>query len=400
MNDLIELINTEIKLYADDITLYVAYTESDRAKAQMEENLENIQRWATKWFVKFNPEKTVGLKFSRKRQPQNIDIVMAGEIIEQTERHKHLGLAFQKDGKWTEQIQSISTKATRRIDILRNLGNKLDRESLNKLYVAFIRPILEQNNIVWSNCTQGEAEKLELVQLKAARAVCGAKKGTSHRELYEEIKWETLKDRRERQCLIMLFKMKHRLTPETLSNLLPQQRADRTEYSIRNSDRITIPRTKSTQYQTSFLPATITKWNKLPAEIRQATSLEQFKESIIPKIEKPPKYYNEGSRREQKLFCRLRVQNADLNSNLFRRNLTDTEECKCGHPNETTEHFLLECPEYVIDRRVLQIEVQGFGTLTAENLLKGSLNLNETQNRKLYLAVQTYITATKRFDPE
>jgi hypothetical protein len=78
MNDLIEMINTEIRLYADDVTLYVAYTEGEQAKEQMEENLTKIQEWATRWFVKFNPEKTIGMKFTRKRNTENFDVIMAG----------------------------------------------------------------------------------------------------------------------------------------------------------------------------------------------------------------------------------------------------------------------------------------------------------------------------------
>ena len=69
---------------------------------------------------------------------------------------------------------------------------------------------------------------MEQVQLKAARAVSRAKKGTSHEETHKEVRWETLKSRKERQSIVMLFKMKHNLAPETLSELLSQQRADRT----------------------------------------------------------------------------------------------------------------------------------------------------------------------------
>jgi hypothetical protein len=96
-NDLIEMIDTEIRLYADDDTLYVAYTEGEHAKERVEENLTRIQEWATRWFVKFNPEKTIRMKSTRKRNPENFDIIMAGEIIEQMDKHKHLGIIFQKN---------------------------------------------------------------------------------------------------------------------------------------------------------------------------------------------------------------------------------------------------------------------------------------------------------------
>ena len=70
-------------------------------------------------------------------------------------------------------------KATRRVDILRNLKLKLDRRSLEKLYTSFIRPLLEYRDIVWGNCTKEESERLEKVQQLAMRVITGAKKGTS-----------------------------------------------------------------------------------------------------------------------------------------------------------------------------------------------------------------------------
>jgi hypothetical protein len=315
------------------------------------------------------------------------------------DKHKHLGIILQKDGKWGDQVQVTVTKATRRIDILRNLSYKIDRDSLNKLYVAYIRPVLEQGCIVWNNCNQGEAEILEKTQRQAARAVCGAKKGTSHIEIYNEVKWEPLKERRDRQCLIMLYKMKHNLSPDTLSTLIPNERAERTTHNIRNRDRLTIPKANTTQYQNSFLPSTIQKWNQLPIEIRQATSLEQFKESITPEHVKPPTFYNEGTRREQILFCRLRVNNADLNQNLNDRNLVDSPECECGHGAETTTHYFLDCNRFNDQRRELQNEIVDIGPQTVESLLKGNNTLTENQNRKMHLAVQKFITESKRFDP-
>jgi hypothetical protein len=35
---------------------------------------------------------------------------------------------------------------------------KLDRKSLEKLYIGFIRPILEYGGIVWDNCSLYESE--------------------------------------------------------------------------------------------------------------------------------------------------------------------------------------------------------------------------------------------------
>ena len=44
------------------------------------------------------------------------------------------------------------------------LKYNLDREPLEKLYIGFIRPILEYGNVVWDNCTQEESNLIEANQ--------------------------------------------------------------------------------------------------------------------------------------------------------------------------------------------------------------------------------------------
>ena len=57
---------------------------------------------------------------------------------------------------------------------MRKLKFMLDRDSLNKIYISFLRPTLEYANIVWDNCTQYEANAIEKIQTEAARIVTGA----------------------------------------------------------------------------------------------------------------------------------------------------------------------------------------------------------------------------------
>jgi hypothetical protein len=47
----------------------------------------------------------------------------------------------------------------------------LDRKTLEKIYLTFIRPILEYADVVWDNKTLFLINKLENVQIEAARNV-------------------------------------------------------------------------------------------------------------------------------------------------------------------------------------------------------------------------------------
>ena len=50
---------------------------------------------------------------------------------------------------------------------------KLKRQTLNQIYVSYLRPVLEYSSVIWDNCTQYEEDILEKNQYDAARIVSG-----------------------------------------------------------------------------------------------------------------------------------------------------------------------------------------------------------------------------------
>ena len=67
---------------------------------------------------------------------------------------------------------------------MRKLKFKLDRKSLETIYTAFIRPLLEYGSVTWDNCIQYEKQELEKIQTEAARIATGTTKLVSLQSLY------------------------------------------------------------------------------------------------------------------------------------------------------------------------------------------------------------------------
>ena len=63
---------------------------------------------------------------------------------------------------------------------------RLDRSSFEKLYLSFIRPLLEYGNVVWNPHNMYLINILEEFQIKAMRIISVGTKLTSLRELYKE----------------------------------------------------------------------------------------------------------------------------------------------------------------------------------------------------------------------
>ena len=188
---------------------------------------------------------------------------MQNQQINEVDSHNHLGLYFSNDGTWHHQIQYIKDKAWTRINTMRKLKFKLDRKSLEIIYTAFIRPILEYEDVVWDNCVQYEKDELEKREHEAARIATGTTRLISINNLYNEIKWDSLQKRRNDHKLSLFFKMKNNLTPTYLSSLVPESVGQTFRYNLRNSNDLLTIDVRTSLYSNSFLPSTVRDWNNL-----------------------------------------------------------------------------------------------------------------------------------------
>ena len=398
ISDIVNDIGSNIRLFADDTSLFIIVEDPLEAAGSLNTDLDRISQWAATWLVSFNPAKTESLLISRKvNRPYHPPLFMQEYQITEVESHKHLGLYLSNDCSWHKHIDYITEKAWYRISTLRKLKFHLDRKSLETIYITFIRPLLEYGDIIWDNCTHQEKIELDKIQNEAARIATGTTKLVSIDALYKEIGWETLEQRRNNHTLSLFYKMMNSLAPIYLTSLVPQPVCNLSRYNLRNSNDLQFINARTNQYYYSFLPSTVRAWNNLPVEIKQSASVQCFKNSLKnhrqPQI---PKYYYVGSRRAQVLHTRLRTNCSSLNLHLFLKNITDSPLCRCGSI-ENTEHFFLYCRYYQDQRDELLSVVTPYQVPTVNLFLYGDTTLSQYTNTIIFESVQKFIIGTKRF---
>ena len=109
--------------------------------------------------------------------------------------HTHLGLIWNSECYWKNHLNALGKRGSQRVDVLRLLKYKLDRDTLEIIYKSFIRPIFEYASVIWHNAPRLEKywPKLEQLQLDVARTVTGTNRNASKHLLYcETYLWETL----------------------------------------------------------------------------------------------------------------------------------------------------------------------------------------------------------------
>ena len=185
--------NSNTALFADDTFLYKVLNQPISAGIELNTDLTNITKWALEWLVNFQPLKTNSLIKSRKRnKPDHPILAMNQTQIDEVKQHKHLGIDLSDDLTWTSHIETISSKAWKRIGLLRRYKYLLDRASLQKNVYFFIRPLLEYGDIIWDNSSAANKRALENIYIEALRITTGETKVCCIQKLYDDSKWETL----------------------------------------------------------------------------------------------------------------------------------------------------------------------------------------------------------------
>lgn len=286
--------------------------------------------------------------------------------------------------------------------MLRILKYKINRESLIKIYFAFIRPVLEYGDVVWDNCTDEQSNLLESIQIEAARIITGLRRNSSKQYLYQELGWETLKKRRNNHKLILLFKILNNYTPEYLSNIVGECFPPHNTYNFRNNFIYRTPVARTTSYFNSFIPSTIILWNNLPQNTKNITTVSAFKNSlknINSKKLNMHKLFNHGKRLENIWHCQLRNNSSNLNADLYSHHLIASPLCqKCFLEVEDSKHYFLHCPIYASQRKSLFDYMNDNSIpITIKNLLFGSDKLTFQDNLLLFDKIHFYIKSTNRF---
>ena len=140
INDITNVVNhCNLRLFADYTCLFIEVDNREQAAIKLNEDLNNIQKWSLDWLVTFNPSKTesmvIGLKRNKETYPR---LFLHNTPIVEVPNHKHIGLCLENNLSWHVHIHTISTKAEKRLNILKQMKLKLTRKTLEKMYFLLL----------------------------------------------------------------------------------------------------------------------------------------------------------------------------------------------------------------------------------------------------------------------
>ncbi|PJE78524.1 hypothetical protein CI610_02532 [invertebrate metagenome] len=402
INDISCNLSSLSRLFADDTSLSYASYDLNLIETEAKRDLLKLEIWSNEWLMSFNPNKTEALVISTRQLPFVPSFTFDNTPIKITNHHKHLGVILSDDCKWNVHVESIVNKVTKYIATLRKLKLILNRNTLEKMYLTYIRPLLEYACEVWDNCGTTNSLLLEKINLEAARIVTGLPIFTKKEFLYLETGWLPLSKRRDARKLSLFYSIVNNLAPTFLIDLLPMYIGNIAPYNLRNADLFREQHFRLQLSKNSFFPSTSKLWNDLHNTIRNSPTLSSFKSNLKKSMTVNNIYdkhfISYGPRKLNILHNRIRNRASALSYDLFRANLVDSPACQCGHPCEDSYHFFFNCPLYNNLRGTLIADLAWYGPVNVNILCNGDTNISSTDNIKIAKVVQNFLRRSGRFD--
>ena len=392
INDLTDNISANIKLFADDSSLFIKVSNVEEAHQTLTNDLNTITTWARLWKMKFNPEiakQAIEVVFSRKygkTKGVHPPLYFNDIPVARKPFTKHLGIILDEKLSFREHILEAIEKAKKGLSLMKFLSNVVNRKTLVLTYTMHVRPHLEYGDIIFHDCARYLMDMLESVQYQAGLIATGCWQNTSREKLYKELGWESLSERRNFRRLLKYHKILSNKAPAYLNNFVLN----------------TPPHPHSTaRYKNTFFPYCFTKWSTLDPNLK-CLEFNKFKSSFCSSI-RPTKgnTYGINDRYGLKLLTCIRVDHSDLRSHRFSKQFNCTDpKCRCGIEDETSEHFFLRCPVFLGLRTVFLnkvSEILGHPSSDLDEpslfhlLLHGNPSLDVNSNKSIICASIKFI---------
>ena len=296
INDLLPTLNhCEGLCFADDTKL-ISRVLGAESTSRIQEDLCRVIEWSTANNMELHEDKFQLLSYPLNssymlRQlpfyPENIQYkTPKGYVIEVTDTAKDLGVLVSSDRSWSPQIDQTAQAARKMASWVLSAFRDRSPFVMLTLYKSMVRSKLEYCCPVWNPTKISDIQKLENIQRCFIRKIAGLR-DMSYWDRLKKLKIMSLQRRRERYCIIQVWKILNDHAPNDVKmqfNRHPRRGIKALIPQINTKAQLSV----RSDYDSSFGVRAAQLWNILPANISQLETLESFKIGLGKFLEQFP----------------------------------------------------------------------------------------------------------------
>jgi hypothetical protein len=275
-------------LYADDSQLYLAFNidninvqdTSCSAVATLEQSIDCIRTWMRANKLKLNDSKTKVILFGAKQRLKNVENikVRVGNVyITPKKCVKNLGVHQDQQLSMEQHIRAVCRSVHMHLHNISRIRRYLTRDSTHVLVQALAISRIDYANSLLTGITKDLLQRLQRLENTCARVVCLTPRMAHMQPVLKDLHWLPVRSRIEFKVLVLTYKALHGSSPSYISSMLNLYKPTRHLRSESQQLLRKPPVSTASFGHRTFSFAASTLWNKLPFDIKEATSLECFK---------------------------------------------------------------------------------------------------------------------------
>lgn len=287
INLLTPLLHCSFHMYADDLQIYSSATIHNVTLAiqAVNDDLARLSTWSASYGIQVNPDKCQAIIIGSSRQlckinPANLPQLSFNSInIPFSPTVKDLGVLIDSSLNWIPYIKEISRKFYATLHSIIRLKHFLPRHTKISLVNSLLIPILDYADVCSLDITEEQLNKLDRLLNNGIRFIFGLKKYDHVSKFRAQLKWLSIRDRRNLRIVCLLFSiLKDSNSPTYLKSKF-RYLSDNHERHLRSSNSLllAIPYHTTSFLDYSFQVTAVRLWNSLPAKILKCTLKDNFK---------------------------------------------------------------------------------------------------------------------------
>ena len=240
-------------LFADDTTLFITGNDNKQLYDNMNDDLTSLSKWCAANSLKINISKCDYMIFGKNRNLRIDDkLELEGAEIKCTSKFKLLGIVVDENLKWDSHIEFINSKISSSLYGMRRIKNYVNKDTLTKIYYAFIHSHLSYGNLLWGNTPQKYLNKLTVQQKKAVRIIHKAPYNAHTSQLFIQSRILTLRNITLLQTAQIMHHLHHNALPLRIASSF-NNHAHSHQHNLRHQAPYRLPLPTSRNIHSSIL---------------------------------------------------------------------------------------------------------------------------------------------------
>ena len=163
-------------------------------ETQLQIQLNAIMDWLRCNSMCLNIEKTKVMMFGteKKLRQSTMAILSNGVQLDVVHNMTYLGVILESSLKWTKHIDSVISKISRVIGIIRRIKYYITKKNLIDLYYSLILPYIDYCSMIWGNTSKTNIMKIQRAQNKYARIVLNESMFCPSLYLLNTLRWQSI----------------------------------------------------------------------------------------------------------------------------------------------------------------------------------------------------------------